>query len=133
MTAWPEPLRLVPFDAPEVERPANYAQSVRVEGARRFLFISGQVPVARDGSVPDSFVGQARLVWANLLAQAEAAGMGADNLVKVTTFLSDRRFANENRAVREAVLGPRRIALTVVICGIFDPDWMLEIEAVAAA
>ena len=36
-------------------------------------------------------------------------------------------------AVREEVLAGRSVALTVIITGIFDEDWLLEIEAVAAA
>jgi enamine deaminase RidA (YjgF/YER057c/UK114 family) len=54
------------------------------------------------------------------------------NLVKVTTYLSDRAHADINSSVRQEVLGDHRPALTVVICGIYDPAWMLEIEAVAA-
>lgn len=111
----------------------GYAQAVEVTGAERLLFVSGQIPVGLDGSVPTDFSAQARLVWGNLEAQLRAAGMGLDNLVKVTIFLSDRRFAAENRAVRREVLGERTPALTVIITGIFDEDWFLEIEAVAAA
>lgn len=59
--------------------------------------------------------------------------MSLDNLVKVTVFLSDRRFGAENRAVREAVLGDRTPAMTVIIATIFDAAWLLEIEAIAAA
>jgi hypothetical protein len=53
--------------------------------------------------------------------------------VKVTTFLSDRRYGPVNRAVREEVLAGRSVALTVIITGIFEEGWLLEIEAVAAA
>jgi 2-iminobutanoate/2-iminopropanoate deaminase len=55
------------------------------------------------------------------------------NLVKVTTFLSSREYAIANREVRNEVLGTHSPALTVIITGIFDEKWLLEIEAVAAA
>jgi enamine deaminase RidA (YjgF/YER057c/UK114 family) len=111
----------------------TYAQAVEVTGARRLLFVSGQIPVAPDGAVPAGFADQARLAWANVMAQLEAAGMGPDNLVKVTVFLSDRRYIADYRATRDAALGGRRIGLTCIVCDIFDPAWLLEIEAVAAA
>jgi hypothetical protein len=38
-----------------------------------------------------------------------------------------------NTRVRNEVLGGHRPALTVVIAGIFDPRWLLEVEVVAAA
>jgi len=109
------------------------AEAVELVGAERLLFISGQIPEDRDGDLPTDFEGQARRVWRNIEAQLRAADMTLDNLVKVTTFLSDRRYGAVNRAVREEMLAGRSVALTVIICGIFEEQWLLEIEAVAAA
>ena len=122
------------IDAPDAH-PASggYAQAVGVTGVSQLLFISGQIPMTLDGAVPDGFAAQARLVWANVEAQLRAAAMTLDNLIKVTVFLSDRRYAEQNRDVRQEVLGERKTALTVIIIGIFDEAWFLEIEAVAAA
>jgi 2-iminobutanoate/2-iminopropanoate deaminase len=110
----------------------GYSQAVEIVNAARLLFISGQIPVAVDGRVPETFREQCLLAWANVEAQLRAAGMSFDNLVKVTTFLSDRRFADENGNVRRQVLGAYAPALTVIITGIFDPAWLVEIEAIAA-
>jgi len=110
----------------------GYSQALEVSGHTRTLFISGQIPVAADGSVPGDFEAQCRLAWRNVEAQLEAAGMTFDNLVMHRTYLSDRRYTLLNRAVRNEVLGGRETALTVVIAGIFDDSWLLEIEAIAA-
>lgn len=121
-------------DAPDAPAAAGgYAQGVLISGASRQLFISGQIPSTCDGVVPASFAEQSRLAWRNVEAQLRAAGMTLDNLVKVTIFLSDRRYAMENRQTRAEILGDRKVALTVVIAGIFDEAWLLEIEAIAAA
>jgi enamine deaminase RidA (YjgF/YER057c/UK114 family) len=111
----------------------SYAQAHEVSNASRMLFISGQIPVGSDDHVPLDFKSQCRLAWANVEAQLKAAEMTLDNLVKVTTFLSDRRYRQENYEVRMEVLGERAPALTVIITGIYDEAWLLEIEAVAAA
>jgi len=111
----------------------SYAQAHEVTNASRLLFISGQIPVDKNDRVPTDFKSQSRLAWANVESQLEAAGMTLDNLVKVTTFLSDRRYRKENSEVRMEVLGERSPALTVIITGIFDEAWLLEIEAIAAA
>jgi 2-iminobutanoate/2-iminopropanoate deaminase len=118
-------------DAPAAA--GGYAQAVEVRGAVRTLYISGQIPVSRDGAVPATFEDQARLTWRNLEAQLLAADMTLDHLRKVTIFLSSRAFAVANRNVRQEILGDRKPALTVVITGIFDEAWLLEIEAIAAA
>lgn len=111
----------------------GYAQAIEISGASRILYISGQIPVAPDGSVPGDFGSQCRLVWANLEAQLVAADMTLDHIVKITTFLSDRGHADEGRRIRNEILGNRKIALTAIITGIFDPEWLIEIEAVAMA
>ena len=117
-------------DAPQPV--GGYAQAVAVEGQRRLLFISGQVPVGIDGRASEAFADQADVAWANLDAQLRAAGMTRDNLVKVTVFLADRSHALENRAARARYLGDRQVAMSVAVVGIFDPAWLLEIEAFAA-
>lgn len=122
------------FNSPHAPAPTGgYSQAVEAAAVQRTVYVSGQIPIAADGRVPPDFGAQCRLVWANVEAQLRAAGMTLDNLVKVTTFLSDRRFAAENRAVRQVVLGDREPAMTVIITDIFDESWLLEIEAVAAA
>lgn len=112
---------------------SQYSQAIEVESAARIVFVSGQIPVTPDGRVPASFDDQARQVWSNVVAQLRAANMDLDNVVKVTIFLSSRDYRENNAAVRKEVLGAREPALTVIICDIFDEDWLLEIEAIAAA
>lgn len=113
--------------------PFSYCQAMEVSHASRLLFISGQVPADAAGQVPADFRSQCRLAWANVQAQLHAAGMSLDHLAKVMIYLSDRRWRGENAEVRREVLGPRTPALTIIITGIYDEAWLLEIEAWAAA
>lgn len=112
--------------------PSAYAQAQVVTGAKRLLFVSGQTPEAVHGSVAKDFRAQCRQAWANVGMQLAAASMSLDNLVKVTVFLADRRYRAENAEVRREVLGMRTPALTIIIAGIYDEAWLVEIEAVAA-
>lgn len=127
-------MKMKPINAPDAPQPlGGYVQAMEVAGATRTLYISGQIPQAIDGSVPERFEDQARLVWHNVIAQLHAADMTLDNLVKVTIFLSDRQYIADYRKVRQEVLQGRQIGLTTIITGIFDEKWLLEIEAIAAA
>ena len=111
-----------------------WAQANEVRGAQRWLFVSGQVPEDRDGKVPADFKAQCRLTWDNVVAQLRAADMDLSNLVKFTLFLSDRRYRREAYEVRAEVFGKTVMpAMTIIIVGIYDPQWLLEIEAIAAA
>jgi 2-iminobutanoate/2-iminopropanoate deaminase len=122
-----------PIEAPDAPRASGgYAQAVRLRGVEELLFVSGQIPVDAAGAVPEGFADQCRLVWRNVEAQLRAGGMGLADIVKVTTFLSDRFYAAENSAIRREVLADLTPALTIIIAGIYDPAWLLEIEVIAA-
>ena len=122
------------FNAPGVPLPkGGYSQAVALDGFKRLVFISGQIPTDGNDEVASDFPSQARQVWANIDAQLAAAGLSKGDIVKVTVFLSDRQYAMANREARQAYLGELRPAMSVVICGIFDASWLLEIEVIAAA
>jgi 2-iminobutanoate/2-iminopropanoate deaminase len=110
----------------------GYSQAIEVVDAKRLLFISGQIPETLDGSIPSTFEEQAKLAWSNVEAQLKKAGMSFDNLVKVTIIVPDRKHIKENRIIRNAVLGQRQPAVTLLIAGIYDERWLIEIEASAA-
>jgi enamine deaminase RidA (YjgF/YER057c/UK114 family) len=111
----------------------NYTHGVQVDGADRLVFVSGQVPWGDEhGKIPETFEDQCRMVWRNVLAVLAEAGLGVQNLVKVTTYLSDRQYRALNSKIREEILGEHAPALTIIICDIYAEEWLLEIEAVAA-
>lgn len=111
----------------------SYAQAQLVEAPTRWLFVSGQIPVDEKDRVPAGFEDQCRLVWRNIEKQLLAGGMSLQDLVKVTVFLSRRQYRAANYKVRHEVLGGHSPALTIIIAGIYDEAWQLEIEAIAAA
>lgn len=110
-----------------------YVQALEVTQTTRRLYISGQAPTTVNGIVPETFKEQAETVWRNILAQLNAADMSAEHLVKATTFLSDQKYRDENREVRQAMLDGHTFALTVVQAGMFEEGWLLEIDAIAEA
>lgn len=110
----------------------GYSQGVETRGARR-LFVSGQIPEDASGRVPEGFEAQCELAWTNLLEVLKSAGMGASDLVKVTTFLTHPDQARVNSEIRRRILGDARPALTVMVAQTLDSRWLLEIEAVATA
>jgi enamine deaminase RidA (YjgF/YER057c/UK114 family) len=109
------------INAPDAPQPAlgAYVQAIELTDAKRILIVSGQIPVTADNKLPSGFEAQARQAWGNLIAQLRAFDMTLDNLVKVTIFLSDRKYIPEYRKVPQEVLGGRKIALTTIVTGIF--------------
>jgi len=127
------PAHIVSHNPATVHAPAGgYSMGLELKQHRRLLFVSGQVPEASDGAVPEGFEAQCEQAWRNVIEVLAAAGLGVQNLVKVTTFLTDRKQVVPNRTIRRAMLGEHQPALTVVIVETVDSKWLLEIEAIAA-
>jgi 2-iminobutanoate/2-iminopropanoate deaminase len=112
----------------------NYTHGTLVSDVTRTVFVSGQVPWADDdGDVPADFTDQCHRTWRNIRAVLAEADMDVEHLVKVTAYLSDRRYRAEFTRIRAEVLGDHRPALTIIIADIYAEEWLLEVEAIAMA
>lgn len=112
---------------------ANYAHAVLTTGASRWLHTSGVVPTRPDGTTPDDIGEQAEVVWANIGAMLDEAGMGPDDVVSVTTYAVVGEPLGAVMAARDRFLGGRRVASTLVtVPALAQPQWKMEI-AIAAA
>ena len=113
---------------------SRYSQAIETDPGLRFLHVSGQVGVDADGSTVDGADAQHDQAWANVLGLLHGAGMGAEHLVRVNAFLVGADQLAPSRRTRDRVLGTAKPASTVVIvAGLADPRWVVEIEAIAAA
>ena len=124
------PILPVSMSAP----PAAYAHGASVEGATRWIYTSGVVPVAADGSVPDALADQAALIWANLQAILAAGDMSMSNVVSVTTYVVVGEDLAEVMAARDRALAGHLAASTLLhVPALARPEWRMEIALVAAA
>jgi enamine deaminase RidA (YjgF/YER057c/UK114 family) len=114
---------------------ARYSMTAEVREARRWVLISGQLPVAADGSVPEDLGAQADLVIANLRAALAHHGMDVRDIVKLTTYLTTREARPPWQRRRDALFaGLTPPASTqVIVAGLADPRCAIEVEAIAAA
>lgn len=111
----------------------GYSHAVEVGPGARWLYVSGTIPERPDGAIPPGFDAQCEAIWDNIEAILASAGMTVANLVKVTTYLTDRAQAAPNREIRTRRLQGHRPALTVVVAQTLEAEWLLEIDAVAAS
>ncbi len=111
----------------------GYSHGVEISPRARILFLSGQIPIRPDGTVPTDFESQCNAVWDNIVSVLVSARMNVEHLVKVTTYLTNRDQADMNGRIRRERLGTLRPALTVVVVDTLEPQWLLEIEAIASA
>ncbi|MEE3345956.1 MAG: RidA family protein [Chloroflexota bacterium] len=99
------------------------------------LFVSGQVPVNSTGDLvgeDDCYV-QAKQCFSNIEAALKSAGSTFDDLVKITAFIVRPEDYSHYAKVRLELFpenGPA--SSTVFISGLVSPEFLIEIEAIAA-
>lgn len=120
------------LNPPTLPKPGSrYAQIVVAEGAKRWLHLSGQVGVDTTGKLAAD---QHKQAMANVLAGLQAAGMGLEHLVKLTVYVTRAEEVPHWRKARDEGLQGREVASTlVIVAGLVHPDFVVEVEAIAAA
>ena len=113
---------------------AHYSLAMEVPPGARLLFLAGQVPVAPDGSVPATIEGQTECVWNNVKAVLASAGMGLEDLVKMTMYVTSSENRKAAAAVRNRIFGdvPMPASTGLIVKGLVDPSWMIEVDGIAA-
>jgi enamine deaminase RidA (YjgF/YER057c/UK114 family) len=127
------------INPPELGVPPGYSQVVDVR-AGRIIFIAGQTALNQDGEMvgKNDFAAQAAQVFRNLDIALKSAGCTAGNLIKLTVFLMDMDNLAVYREARNSffatVTPPAAPAVTLVeVSRLYGADFMIEIEAIAAA
>lgn len=108
-----------------------YSQAIEVGG---FVFASGQLPVdpATGEVVEGGIKEQANQSLTNVKAVLEAAGLGLQNVVKTTVFLSDMgNFAAMNEVYAQFFAEPYP-ARSAVAVKTLPKNVLVEVEVIAA-
>jgi enamine deaminase RidA (YjgF/YER057c/UK114 family) len=112
---------------------SNYSVGKVVEAGSRLVYVAGQLGVHPDGRLGADEAEQHELAWRNVLAVLEAAGMTAENLVDTHAYITNPASVPLYRATRDRVLaGAKPAATLLVVAGLADPKYLVEVSAVAA-
>jgi enamine deaminase RidA (YjgF/YER057c/UK114 family) len=112
---------------------ANYHHGVVLTGSSRVLHTSGVVPIAPDGTVPGDLAGQAELVWTNIAAIVDDAGLVMSDIASITTYVVMGGDLSLVMAARDRALAGHRAASTLVyVPALARAEWLMEVAVVAA-
>jgi enamine deaminase RidA (YjgF/YER057c/UK114 family) len=113
----------------ELERRYGYSRAVRV-GER--VIVAGTAPVWPDGSCDPDPGPQARRCCEIIVEALEQLGAGTGDVVRTRMYVTDAEIADAVGAVHGEYFGAAQPAATmVVVSGLLDPRWLVEIEAEA--
>ncbi|MBN9981380.1 RidA family protein [Rhizobium laguerreae] len=110
----------------------DYIHALEVRHPSRLLFVSGTMGLDQQGMAAADLEGQLELIWSNLRAILTSADMTVDNIVRLTSYLSDGAFMEANQNARLRALGGRAVPTTAIIVETLRHDWLVEIEIIAA-
>jgi enamine deaminase RidA (YjgF/YER057c/UK114 family) len=117
----------------DIHAPAGpYSHTAVVPPGTELIFVSGQVGMRPDGSIPTGFAEQAEVTFANVRACLAAHGLGVDAVVKLGVFVLPGQDFALLRAIREKHFGAHRpTSTTMFVPQLASPAFLLEVEAIA--
>ncbi|KKB07015.1 endoribonuclease L-PSP [Devosia geojensis] len=112
---------------------APYSHGMVVPEGQRIVFCSGQLGIGADGTIPPDCAGQTRLCFANIAAILAEAGMTLADVVRINAYVTGREHLPDYMAVRNALFAqPYPASTLMIVSGFARPEFVVEIEAVAA-
>lgn len=118
-----------------MSQPTAYSQVVEVNGPHRLVFVAGQTGVDASGKPAQGFRAQAEQAFTNIKTALASVGGSMDNVVRLTTYLTDiQQDADAYREVRASFL-PNKSGLPastlVQVTRLADPSYLIEVDAIA--
>jgi enamine deaminase RidA (YjgF/YER057c/UK114 family) len=119
---------------PMVAAGTGYSHGIELPPNARVLYCAGQLGLKADGSFASNEIrGQAEQAWRNIGAVLQSAGMGYEDIVKLTHYLTRQEDVAAYREVRAQFLGKLAPASTLlVIAALARPEALIEVEVIAA-
>ena len=111
----------------------RYSHGVETEVGSRFLYTSGQLGVRADDSVPETIEAQAEICFEAIRSILAAGGMDMRDIVRLSAFVTKREDMRRYMSVRDRyVVDPLPASTLFIVSGFTRPEFLVEVEAVAA-
>lgn len=109
---------------------AAYTHQVEISEAQRWLVLSGQIGMKKDGSFPNDPIEQLKIALDNIGENLRAAGMDVPDLVKLTIYLVGAFDTEKRREAVQAWLGDHSPCSTLLyVAALASPQFKVEIDA----
>jgi len=118
-------------------RPKGYSNGIAAEG--KMIFVAGQIgwdPTSATPKFPPTFAGQFDQALANVIAVVKAGGGGAEHVVRLTVYVTDKKeylaALKEVGAAWRTHMGKNFPAMALVqVAALVEDEARVEIEATA--
>ena len=112
---------------------SSYSNGVEVPAGQRLIFCSGQLGISKDGSIPPDAASQTALCFDNIAAILAETGLGLEHVVRINAYVSAREHLRPYMDVRNGRFSaPLPASTLMIVSGFARPEFLVEIEAIAA-
>jgi len=112
--------------------PSRYSQVASAPANAEYIFLSGQVGLNDDGSIPADMLTQTELTWRHIETLLASEGLTLANVVKVNGFLTSPTDLGVYKQVRDRLMPePPPASTVVIVSGFVAPGLLVEIDVVA--
>lgn len=113
---------------------ASYSHQAEVSGGARWLVMSAQVGMDKDGHIPEDVFAQTNIAFDNIMANLKAANMDIKNLVKlVFYFVGEHDIEQRRSLIKDRLEGHLPCTTVIFVAGLASPALKIEIEAWACS
>jgi monoamine oxidase len=123
------------FNPPGWPVPPSHSAVALTPAHAQLLHIAGQIGTDPHGNTPESFEGQVKVAFANLKEVLRAGGATAADVVKIGFFVvgsNMERLTIVGNSLMEFLGTARPPSTYLHVAGLAMPEWMFEVECVAA-
>ncbi len=116
-----------------VHSPKGYSHTAVVPAGTELIFLSGQVGIKPDGSIPTTLEEQSVQMFTNIKSLLIAHDLDTSSIVKITLFIVAGQDIGTVRSARAHLLGEHKpTSAAVFVSQLVDPKLLVECEAIAA-
>ena len=113
---------------------ARYSHGIAVPAGLRLVFTSGQLGIAADGNVPADCEAQSDLCFGNIAAILAEDGMTLADVIRINAWVTGRQHLPGYMRSRDRQFpGTPPASTLMIVSGFARPEFLVEIEVVAAA
>ena len=121
---------------PSTIRPplARYSHGLAVPANHRLVITAGQLGIDRDDNITPDSEAQAEICLANIEAILAEDSMTMENVIRLSVYVTGREHMEGYRRARDRRFpGTPPTTTLIVVAGLVRPEFVIEIEAIAAA
>lgn len=111
-----------------------FSKAIKITNPRTLIFSSGHTGRTREGVIVKGDIkAQAKQTFENIKSVLEAGGATLKDVIKITTFLTDRRdYAAYNEVRRQYFTDTLPASSTVIVKELVAEELLVEVEVVVA-